>query len=226
MPASGSPMATAWTITPAAAEPAGGPGRGRGVILAVGEEDDGPALRVLLVVEGPRGRVERRAEVGATRPDVARPQRRNASAMPPRFSVKGQRSTPRPAHATTAVRSPPSAPELVDQAPGRLDRRAEPVRHRVLGAHAPAGVDEEDDVVARRQRRGRPAAPPRSCEGQGEAGDRTDPGQRAVARRPSALGQAYPVLCALASGPPRPRGPARAPEPAARGSPGERSPLT
>ena len=46
-----------------------------------------------------------------------------------------------------------------DQALGHLDRHGQAIRDRVLGRHAPADVDHEHEVVARRKCRARAGVP-------------------------------------------------------------------
>ncbi len=83
----------------------------------------------------------------------------NASSTAPRFSVNGQRSTPRPANATTAARLDGSLRQRVHQTLRRLDRRGQAIGHRVLDPHALADVDHQHHVMPRRNRRRRPDVP-------------------------------------------------------------------
>ena len=75
-----------------------------GEVLAIGEHDEGPSLSVLPRVDGLERLVQASAQVGPAGSNHSGSQPCNASSTAPRFSVSGQRSTPRPAKATTAAR--------------------------------------------------------------------------------------------------------------------------
>jgi hypothetical protein len=162
-----------------------------GEILAVGEDHDRLPLRVLFRADRFDGRVQAGAEVGAAGPDRARSEAVQRIDHGPK--VLRQRTAEHPAtregHDRRAIG--PLRRQGVDQLLGRLDRHGQPVGHRILGPHAPADVDEQDRVVARRTRRPQ-AAPPRLHHGDDQKGGRTQQPRGPVARRTATLRQCLP----------------------------------
>ena len=103
------------------------------------------------------------------------------SSTAPRFSVNGQRTTPRPANATRPTRLARIGSQGVHQAFRRLYRERQAVGHGVFCRHAPTDVDRQYHVVTRRQGRRLFVAPARLSHRDDQAGGAPDESQSAVA---------------------------------------------
>ena len=124
-----------------------------GVVFSVGEDHDGPSLSMLLGIDGHcfDGGVEGSAQVGAAGRDRA-----------------GLQSIERIEHGTEVFRERAAKhaapgkrhhgrsvggilPQRFHQASGDLDCHGQAIWDSVLSRHAPADVDDEHEVVARRK---------------------------------------------------------------------------
>ena len=188
-----------------APEPVDDRGPGADVVLAVREDDDGSPIGMFLFVERPDRRVQRSAQVGSARLDVAGSER--SEDVHGGVKVIGQGASDHPSSGEgDDRRSVPSAPfERLEQAHRRLDRHAHPVRHGILGPHAPAGVDQQDHVVTLRRVRTEYPAPSRLTQGQDHQDQRGQPAPRTIAEGTARLTHRLPVLPPLSRASSHPR---------------------
>ena len=121
-----------------------------GEVLTIGEDNDCPSLSVLLGVDGLERHIQSRAQVGSTGSNQSGSQSMQCVQHSP--EILGQWAKRHPATGEAHHRRAIAWPSFqrLDQALGRLDRHGQAVRHRVLGGHAPAHVDQQNDVVAGR----------------------------------------------------------------------------
>ena len=179
------------------------------MVFAVGENHDGASLGMLFGAESLTGRVKGGPEVCSSRSDPAGPQ--PMQRIEHGAQVFGQRATEHPPagerHHGRAVGR--FARQGVHQALGRLDRRGQAIGYRVFDPHAPADVDHQHHVMARRNRRRGQPPPARLCHGDNQTGNTRNQENRAVTRHATSLRQRLPAPRSPAPPPDRPEDQAR-----------------